>query len=98
MRNSVSEKEITVTPSTRVRTLDFHSIIQVLTFILFSQWSAIQEIFDNHHSPAILHRSSSTNTTNPFGPTFCHLVNDDMIFEVMSNGYIASVSFFNERD
>jgi hypothetical protein len=58
----------------------------------------IQEIFDNRHPPAILHRSSSTNTTNPFGPTFCHLVNDDMIFEVMSSGYIASISFFNERD
>ncbi|CAF5210250.1 unnamed protein product [Rotaria magnacalcarata] len=63
-----------------------------------TRWSAIQEIFDNRPSPAILHRSSSTNTTNPFGPTFCHLVNDDMIFEVMSNGYIASISFFNERD
>ncbi|CAF4963672.1 unnamed protein product [Rotaria sp. Silwood1] len=63
-----------------------------------TRWPAIQEVFENRHSPAILHRSSSTNTTNPFGPTFCHLVNDDMIFEVMSNGYIASISFFNERD
>lgn len=63
-----------------------------------TRWPAIQEIFDDRHPPAILHRSSSTNTTNPFGPTFCHLVNDDTIFEVMSNGYIASISFFNERD
>ncbi|UJR31079.1 hypothetical protein I4U23_018588 [Adineta vaga] len=63
-----------------------------------TRWPAIQEIFEDRHPPAILHRSSSTNTTNPFGPTFCHLVNDDMIFEVMSNGYIASISFFNERD
>ena len=89
-------KEVIVTPSTRVSLPSrCHASHLVLLII---QWPAVQEIFDNRHPPAILHRSSSTNTTNPFGPTFCHLVNDDMIFEVMSNGYIASISFFNERD
>ncbi|CAF0917432.1 unnamed protein product [Didymodactylos carnosus] len=68
-----------------------------LTVTPSTRWPAIQEIFDNHLKPCILNRSSSINTTNPFGPTFCHLVND-MIFEVMNNGYCASVIFINHKD
>ena len=44
--------------------------------------------------PVVLNRRSSTNTTNPFGPTFCYGLNN-LIFEVMpSNNYIASVTIF----
>ncbi len=39
---------------------------------------------------AILHRSNSTNSVNPFGPTFFYIV-EDIIFEVMTNGYIEEI-------
>jgi len=43
--------------------------------------------------PVVLNRASSTNTTNPFGSTFCYGY-QDIIFEVMPNGHIASVSLY----
>ena len=33
--------------------------------------------------PVVLNRASSTNTTNPFGSTFCYGI-QDIIFEVSS--------------
>ena len=42
-------------------------------------------------------RSSSTNTTNPFGSTFCYGY-QDIIFEVMPNGQLASVTLYGGRD
>ena len=56
------------------------------------------------------HRASSTNTTNPFGSTFCYgyqdiifeasvskcpwCANTSLVFQVMPNGHIASVSLY----
>lgn len=44
--------------------------------------------------PVVLHRSSSTNCSNLFGSTFCYGY-QDIIFEIMNNGHIASVTFYN---
>lgn len=55
----------------------------------------LQETLNLKLQPAILHRSSSTNSVNPFGPTFFYL-HEDMIFEIMTNGYIASVILLNK--
>uniref|UniRef100_H2YCQ7 Uncharacterized protein n=1 Tax=Ciona savignyi TaxID=51511 RepID=H2YCQ7_CIOSA len=46
--------------------------------------------------PVVLNRASSTNTTNPFGSTFCYGV-QNMIFEVMANDYIASVTIYKPK-
>lgn len=43
--------------------------------------------------PAVLNRASSTNNINPFGSTRCFRV-FNMIFEIMSNDYIASVTLY----
>lgn len=57
----------------------------------------LQETLAIKTQPAILHRSSSTNSVNPFGPTFFYLY-EDLIFEIMNNGYIASVTLFNKSN
>ncbi|CAF0957521.1 unnamed protein product, partial [Brachionus calyciflorus] len=49
----------------------------------------LQENLSIKTQPAILHRSSSTNSVNPFGPAFFYIY-EDIIFEVMTNGCIAS--------
>ena len=47
------------------------------------QWETIEElILTPDKKPVVLNRASSTNTTNPFGSTFCYGV-QDMIFEVI---------------
>lgn len=46
------------------------------------------------HQPVILNRAGSNNATNPFGSTFCFGY-QDMIFEVMANNYIASLTLFD---
>lgn len=56
----------------------------------------LQEVLSIKIQPAILHRSNSTNSVNPFGPTFFYLY-EDLIFEIMTNGYIASVTLFNNK-
>lgn len=53
----------------------------------------LQEYLNIKTQPAILHRSNSTNSVNPFGPTFFYLY-EDIIFEIMANGYIASITLF----
>jgi Uncharacterised protein family (UPF0183) len=45
----------------------------------------------------VLNRSSSTNTTNPFGSTFSYGY-QDIIFEVMPNNYIASLTLHCEGE
>lgn len=42
----------------------------------------------------VLHRAGGSNTSNPFGSTFCYGY-QDIIFEVMPNNYIASITFYN---
>jgi len=46
--------------------------------------------------PVVLNRASSTNTTNPFGSTNCYGIRN-IIFEVMSNDYIASVTLYQPK-
>lgn len=60
-----------------------------------TKWERIQEYLNIKTQPAILHRSSTTNSVNPFGPTFCYF-HEDLIFEVMANGHIASITLFNQ--
>lgn len=60
----------------------------------YSKWDAISAKLDPSESPIVLHRSSSTNCSNIFGSTFCYGY-QDIIFEVMNNGHIASVTFYN---
>lgn len=62
-----------------------------------SKWQEIKEFLNIKTQPAILHRSSSTNSINPFGPTFCYLY-EDIIFEIMSNGHIASITLVNTNN
>lgn len=58
--------------------------------------SKLQEKLNIKSQPAILHRSNSTNSVNPFGPTFFYIF-EDVIFEIMTNGYIASVTLINTK-
>jgi len=46
------------------------------------------------HQPVVLNRAGSNNAMNPFGSTFCYGY-QDMIFEVMPNNYIASLTLFD---
>uniref|UniRef100_A0A671M155 UPF0183 protein C16orf70 homolog n=1 Tax=Sinocyclocheilus anshuiensis TaxID=1608454 RepID=A0A671M155_9TELE len=59
-----------------------------------TQWDQIQELLGRPmEKPVVLHRSSSANNTNPFGSTFCFGL-QRMIFEVMQNNHIASVTLY----
>ncbi|OQV17748.1 UPF0183 protein C16orf70-like protein [Hypsibius exemplaris] len=63
-----------------------------------SKWEGIHEyILGPESRPIVLNRSSSFNATNPFGPTYCYGY-QDMIFEVMMNGHIASVTLYQITD
>lgn len=63
----------------------------------FTKWDTIQDfLLKPNAQPVILNRSSSTNTTNPFGSTICHGY-QDMIFEVMQNKHIASLTLYHQR-
>lgn len=60
----------------------------------YSKWDMIQELLGHPpEKPVVLHRSSSPNNTNPFGSTFCFGL-QRMIFEVMQNNHIASVTLY----
>ncbi|KAM6945897.1 phagosome assembly factor 1 [Aplochiton taeniatus] len=60
----------------------------------YSKWDQIQELLGHPlEKPVVLHRSSSANNTNPFGSTFCFGLHR-MIFEVMQNNHIASVTLY----
>jgi len=58
-----------------------------------SKWDSIASVVKVSERPVVLNRASSTNTTNPFGSTFCYGY-QDIIFEVMPNGHLASVSLY----
>jgi hypothetical protein len=60
----------------------------------YSKWDSINSKLEPSDNPVVLHRSSSTNCSNIFGSTFCYGY-QDIIFEVMNNGHIASVTFYN---
>eukprot|EP00096_Caligus_rogercresseyi_P006608 TRINITY_DN2321_c0_g1_i1.p1 TRINITY_DN2321_c0_g1~~TRINITY_DN2321_c0_g1_i1.p1 ORF type:complete len:430 (+),score=118.86 TRINITY_DN2321_c0_g1_i1:69-1358(+) len=59
----------------------------------FSRWDNIASQVSPSVRPVVLNRASSTNTTNPFGSTFCYGY-QDVIFEVMPNGHLASVTLY----
>jgi hypothetical protein len=60
-----------------------------------TKWHTIRDIvLAPSTKPVVLNRSCATNTTNPFGSTFCYGV-QDMIFEVMPNQHIASVTLYH---
>ena len=43
-----------------------------VTISPFSRWDEISERVKPSERPVVLNRASSTNTTNPFGSTFCY--------------------------
>lgn len=47
----------------------------------YSKWDEIKERLAPSDRPVVLHRAGSTNTSNPFGSTFCYGY-QDIIFEV----------------
>lgn len=65
-----------------------------LTITPFTRWDEIAERVRPSERPVVLNRASSTNTTNPFGSTFCYGY-QDIIFEVMPNSHIASLTLYN---
>lgn len=62
----------------------------------YSKWDEISALLLPSERPVVLHRASSTNTANPFGSTFCYGY-QDIIFEVMPNNHIASVTLYNSN-
>ncbi|KAK3779777.1 hypothetical protein RRG08_035915 [Elysia crispata] len=66
----------------------------LLVITAYSKWDEVQKVLMTpKQRPVILNRSASTNTSNPFGSTFCYGV-QDLIFEVMTNQHIASVTVY----
>ncbi|GFS16241.1 UPF0183 protein C16orf70-like protein [Elysia marginata] len=66
----------------------------LLVITAYSKWDEVQKVLMTpKQRPVILNRSASTNTSNPFGSTFCYGV-QDLIFEVMANQHIASVTLY----
>ena len=60
----------------------------------YSRWDEVCEKVQPSSRPIVLHRSSSTNTTNPFGSTFCYGV-EDIIFEVSTyHSFIFTECYF----
>ena len=47
----------------------------------YTKWETVANMFNPAERPVVLNRASSTNTTNPFGSTFCYGY-QDIIFEV----------------
>uniref|UniRef100_A0A4W3HY86 Phagosome assembly factor 1 n=1 Tax=Callorhinchus milii TaxID=7868 RepID=A0A4W3HY86_CALMI len=71
-----------------------YPVVHKLHFLHIYKWDAIQEMLGHPmEKPVVLHRSSSANNTNPFGSTFCFGL-QRMIFEVMQNNHIASVTLY----
>lgn len=60
----------------------------------YSKWNEISSVMAPSERPVVLHRASSTNTANPFGSTFCYGY-QDIIFEIMPNNHIASVTLYS---
>lgn len=47
----------------------------------YTKWSEMSHLVRKADRPVVLNRASTTNTTNPFGSTFCYPF-QDLIFEV----------------
>ncbi|XP_050505912.1 PHAF1 protein CG7083 isoform X1 [Diabrotica virgifera virgifera] len=61
----------------------------------YTHWNDICTKLTPSERPVVLNRASSTNTTNPFGSTLCYGY-QDIIFEVMPNHYIASLTLYGD--
>ncbi|XP_013112100.1 PHAF1 protein CG7083 [Stomoxys calcitrans] len=70
------------------------AVTSPVTINAYSKWNEISAAMAPSERPVVLHRASSTNTANPFGSTFCYGY-QDIIFEVMSNNHIASVTLYS---
>uniref|UniRef100_A0A7N8YLA6 Phagosome assembly factor 1 n=1 Tax=Mastacembelus armatus TaxID=205130 RepID=A0A7N8YLA6_9TELE len=76
-------------------TLGVDILFDSTTHLVKKFWDQIQELLGHPmEKPVVLHRSSSANNTNPFGSTFCFGL-QRMIFEVMQNNHIASVTLYS---
>ncbi|XP_017880700.1 UPF0183 protein CG7083 isoform X2 [Ceratina calcarata] len=64
-----------------------------VTITAYTKWDKISEQLKASARPVVLNRASSTNTTNPFGCTFCYGIRDAIV-EVMANQHIASVTLY----
>ncbi|XP_052896940.1 PHAF1 protein CG7083 [Anopheles moucheti] len=64
-----------------------------VTITAYTKWDAIASRLAPAERPVVLHRVGSTNTANVFGSTFSYGY-QDIIFEVMPNNYIASVTLY----
>ncbi|KAF3421061.1 hypothetical protein E2986_08076 [Frieseomelitta varia] len=64
-----------------------------VTITAYTKWDRISEQLKASARPVVLNRASSTNTTNPFGCTFCYGIRDAIV-EVMANQHIASVTLY----
>lgn len=63
----------------------------------YTKWDSVQDFLGKPvEAPVVLNRSSTTNTSNPFGSTFCYSL-QHMIFEVMQNNHIASVTLYQQK-
>lgn len=71
-----------------------HPLNSLVTVTAYSKWDTIKTRLTPSERPVVLHRAGSTNTANLFGSTFCYGY-QDIIFEVMPNNHIASLTLYN---
>lgn len=67
---------------------EFHLQLNSVEVTAYCRWDELKKQLTPSERPVVLNRASSTNTTNPFGSTFCYGY-QDIIFEVGSiqNGW-----------
>ncbi|XP_002125726.1 phagosome assembly factor 1 [Ciona intestinalis] len=79
--------------------IDLFSENDSFAIVPSTRWQSVMNALEDHFvigEPVVLNRASSTNTTNPFGSTFCYGV-QNLIFEIMGNDYIASVTIYQPK-
>ncbi|XP_042896720.1 phagosome assembly factor 1 isoform X2 [Parasteatoda tepidariorum] len=63
----------------------------------FTKWDTMEEHLKKPlERPVVLNRASTHNATNPFGSTCCYGY-QDIIFEVMPNNHLASVTLYQRK-
>lgn len=61
---------------------EFSVMLNSMTVTAYCRWDELCKQLTPSERPVVLNRASSTNTTNPFGSTFCYGY-QDIIFEVI---------------
>lgn len=74
---------------------EFNLSLNGINITAYNRWNELCKDLKPSERPVVLNRASSTNTTNPFGSTLCYGF-EDIIFEVMPNNYIASLSVYGD--